>query len=290
MQAFHSMWTAPFLGRQKEEFYIEDFELLTTILSALKWREFNGDIKMVTDKIGAQYYRKLGLEFLWNLGIDESLEKIPKAINPEVFWAAGKLFALRFEQAPIVMIDTDFIVWQSIKELINSNNIYVIHREELMRDVYPPASNFEMDSTYKDFDKWNWIVRPCNTAFLYLEDMDFKQYYIDSAFNFMLSAKGANPLTYMVFAEQRLISMCALEKGKKISAMSSVKQLFSNKQKLFTHIWGHKRHLRANEVSRAEFCKKCMRRIYQDYPDLYEKIRCIPSLKLYDENIMCEAM
>lgn len=288
MKAFHSMWTAPFLRRHQGDFYIEDFELLTTILSALKWREFNGDIKMVTDKIGAKYYRELGLEFLWNLGMDESLENIPKAINPEVFWAAGKLYALRAEQTPIVMMDTDFIVWQCIDELIDSSHICVIHREELMTDVYPPKCKFEMDRSYKDFDKWNWIVKPCNTAFLYVEDMDFKRYYTDSAIKFMLATKGNNPLTYMVFAEQRLVSMCALEKEKEILAISSVEGLFSDKQGIFTHIWGHKRHLRDNYLSRIKFCKKCMRRIYKDYPEYYDKIKVIDSLKGYHEDIMSE--
>ena len=37
MRAFHSTWTGPFFKSQKGDFYVEDFELLTTILSALKW-------------------------------------------------------------------------------------------------------------------------------------------------------------------------------------------------------------------------------------------------------------
>ena len=285
MRAFHSMWTAPFLWRQQGDFFLEDFELLTTILSALKWRELNGDIKMITDKTGARYYKNLGLEFIWNLGIDESLEQIPKAINPDVFWAAGKLYALRYEKTPVVMMDTDFIVWKDIWRLIDNTQVCVIHREELMTDVYPPKTSFEMDSTYKKFDKWNWIVRPCNTAFLYLEDEKFKDYYTKNALEFMFAARGHNPLTYMVFAEQRLLSMCALEKNKRISSIASVDGLFSKDQEVFTHIWGHKRHLRENGLSREKFCIKCMSRIYKDYPEAYERIKNIDSLVQYHKSI-----
>ena len=50
VKGFHSNWTRPFFTLNKDkEYFIEDFEILTTILSALKWREFNGSIKMITD-------------------------------------------------------------------------------------------------------------------------------------------------------------------------------------------------------------------------------------------------
>ena len=56
IKAFHSNWTTPFFKMNpNKEYYIEDFEILTTIISALKWREKNGSIKMVTDEIGANY-------------------------------------------------------------------------------------------------------------------------------------------------------------------------------------------------------------------------------------------
>ena len=37
IEAFHSNWTKPFFNANPhKEYYIEDFEILTTILSALK--------------------------------------------------------------------------------------------------------------------------------------------------------------------------------------------------------------------------------------------------------------
>ena len=77
MKAFHSNWTAPFLrANPNKNYYIDDFEILTTIISALKWRENNGSIKMITDDIAADYYKKLGIDTIWDLGIDVSLNKI----------------------------------------------------------------------------------------------------------------------------------------------------------------------------------------------------------------------
>lgn len=58
MDAIHINWTKPFRNRFNAPYEVEDFEILTTILSALKWREKNGNIKMVTDSVGAHIIKK----------------------------------------------------------------------------------------------------------------------------------------------------------------------------------------------------------------------------------------
>jgi hypothetical protein len=112
MTAFHSNWTRPFFSNNPSRVYcIEDWDLLTTILSALEWRKHNGSIQMVTDETGSEYYRRLGLEHIWDLGITGDLDKhIDRGISPCCFWAGGKIFALRKQHVPCAMIDTDLIV------------------------------------------------------------------------------------------------------------------------------------------------------------------------------------
>ena len=112
MDAIHINWTKPFRNRFNVPYEVEDFEILTTILSALKWREKNGNIKMVTDSIGAQYYKKTGLDVIWN-SVENILDNVD--VNSNVFWAAGKIFALKEQNAPVAMIDTDFVVWETKK-------------------------------------------------------------------------------------------------------------------------------------------------------------------------------
>ena len=284
MRAFHSTWTGPFFKSQKGDFYVEDFELLTTILSALKWQELNGDIKMITDDIGAAYYRNLGLEYLWNLGIEERLTDIDPHLNPKVFWAAGKIYGLAEEEAPCVMMDTDFIVWNKVEEELRKHSVAVIHREELHPNVYPAKESLHMASGYEAFSRWNWEAKPCNTAFMYIGDEDFKQFYVSQSKDFMRAALGEDPLTYMVFAEQRLLAMCAEEKHIEPFAFAEVGELFDEDQQSFTHIWGHKRYLRSHLEQRAAFCRRCMTRIKKDYPDFYPVLQQIEALKVYDES------
>lgn len=281
MRAFHSMWTGPFLQSYEGDFYIEDFELLTTILSALKWQACNGEIKMITDAIGAAYYRKLGLEKLWDLGIEEGLTEIDSGIDPRVFWAAGKLYALAQEEAPCVMLDTDFIVWQNVEQELKSQSVMVIHEEELNPQVYPPQSCFQMHSEYEFPAYLDWTVKPCNTAFMYINDQAFKTFYVEEAKRFIRAAKGEDPLTYMVFAEQRLLGMCAKAKDKEIGIFAEVSELFNEKQRCFTHVWGHKRYLRSHPEARIAFCRRCMRRIKEDFPQFYQIVLEIEALSPY---------
>lgn len=283
MRAFHSNWTGPFFKKNPKGHYeIEDFELLTTILSALKWQACNGDIQMITDECGADYYRSLGLETLWNLGIDDSLEaEMADDINATDFWAAGKLYALAKQKTPCVMLDTDFIVWEDMTETLSAHEVTVIHKEELDPGVYPEPAAFRMAADYTYPPDWDWAQLPCNTAFTFFNNVAFKDYYVSEAIRFMQGAQGGDPLIYMVFAEQRLLSMCAEEKGVELFALSNTDSLFNSRQQQFTHVWGHKRYLRAHPEARVAFCKRCIARVQKDHPAFYPILTHMQVLQPY---------
>lgn len=283
MNAFHCNWTRPYFREHPKEYKIEDFELLTTILSALKWREHNGNIKMVTDAVGADYYRALGIADLWDLGIEEILEDvIPSTLNAELFWAAGKLYALQSQQAPCVMLDTDFIVWQNIQLQLEQSKVTVIHHEPLLEDVYPDASAFCVDKTYSFHPDWDWQELACNTAFAAFREEAFKQYYVEEAIRFMTHVTGgSNKITYMVFAEQRMLSLCAKERGISIQALMTLEQLHQSKQEMYTHIWGYKQELKRDGYIREVFCRRCIARIIEDFPEWEERLMTIPPLARY---------
>ena len=95
------------------------------------------------------------------------------------------------------MLDTDFIVWKKVEGILEQQAIGVIHREELMRNVYPSQECLQMDASYTAFARWNWVVRPCNTALLYIGDEAFKSFYVNEAKSFMKAARGEDPLIYI---------------------------------------------------------------------------------------------
>lgn len=282
MQAFASNWTRPYAMRHPGRPYeIPDFELFTTILSALQWREKNGRIRMITDRVGERYYRSLGLAPVWDDGMTHDLDDIPYTIDPATFWAAGKLFALSLVPAPCVMIDTDFIVWNSLRDRLASSQLAVIHREDLSLDIYPDSDNFLLDPHYTFPQDWNWQVLACNTALAYFGSDTLRRTYLRQAFDFIHATRGRDGLIYMVFAEQRLLAMCAEAMDVPIDALSSTEQLFDPDQLDFTHIWGFKQTMVTTPAARHSFCQACAARIARDF-SAYKKICAnIPSLRCY---------
>lgn len=281
MQAFVSNWTRPYAVRCPDRPYqMTDFDLLTTVLSALVWRRENGSIRMITDDIGAQYYRSLGLTDLWDGGIFTYLNDIPSTIDPCTFWAAGKLYALAATPAPCVMLDTDFIVWHSLSEHWH-RPLAVIHREALNPAIYPAPSAFVLAPSYHFPTNWNWHEPACNTALTYFGNDTLRKTYVGQAMDFMQAARGRDGLIYMVFAEQRLLAMCAQACGVPIHAFSTEQDLFQGNQCDFTHIWGFKQAMQEQPVLHELFCQKCAARIRKDFPIYANICQTIPQLQPY---------
>ncbi|MCC8169712.1 MAG: hypothetical protein LIO59_05030 [Oscillospiraceae bacterium] len=282
MDAIHINWTKPYRVRTDAPYSVEDFELLTTILSALKWREKNGSIKMITDSVGKEYYEKIGLSKIWDGGIDTSLDHAPDNINPRIFWAAGKLLALKNQTAPVAVIDTDFIVWDSIL-FDKLPPVTSIHFEDLYDDVYPGPSYFKMKREYRFDPDWDWSLRACNTAFCVFKNREIIARYTDEAVRFMQSIREDvdDTLRYMVFAEQRLLPMCAQKMDLYFSSFSTLERLFAHGENYFTHTWGMKQQMRDIPALRYDFCKRCVNRILSDFPYMADTLKNIECLKQY---------
>ncbi len=272
MNAIHIISTAPFFAKKGGAFSVEDFDLWCTVLSALNWRKHNGDISLCTDTAGAEYYRKIGLDKLWNdirVCIPDDLE----GVDPLMFWAGGKLFALRECNAPCVMIDTDFIVWD---KLSFGKEIIAAHREDIYPDIYPPLQYFRLNQhILPPFDE---NVLPLNTAFLYLPDNDIKEFYVSQAIAFMKSAVPCDDrLCYMVMAEQRMLAMCAEYTGTAVKTLLDKDHLFFP-QDSFTHLWGAKQAMRDDPKEREKFCRRCAERIRSDFPEYAYTVDIIEAL------------
>lgn len=250
MNAFHSIWSKPSKNSQYSPQY---FEILTAVLSALEWKKHNGRISMVCDSSVADFLYSNHLESAWD-EIIISLDDIPDSINPKNYWAAGKLFALSLFDTPIVGIDTDFIVW---KKLNFKAPLYVIHKEELTPECYPDLPEFKKLAQGFDFS-----VKASNTAFFYINNSDFLKLYTDTAISFMknYSPNGIS-LPSMLFAEQRLFSMCAKKLDIEITELLPLNDLFTEKNRTFTHLWGYKETLRKNPDLNISYCEQCQKRI-----------------------------
>lgn len=261
MNAIHIASFAPSAAKGKSSAAAEDFDLYCTALSALYWRRLNGKITLCCDSRFAEYYEKLGITDIWDevrICVKDDLE----GINPLMFWAGGKLLALREMSAPVVMLDTDFIVW---KKLEFGSEIIAAHRENISEGIYPPLSFFKTKQHI--IPNFSEDVLPLNTAFFYVPNNDFKEFYTSQAISFMKCAEDcADFLKYMVFAEQRMAAMCAEYTGTPVRTLLDKDYLF-RPQGEFTHLWGAKQAMRDNPEWRGDFLQKCRARLKAEFPE-----------------------
>lgn len=266
MNGIHVNSSAPFFAQHPGAKYsIEKFSLYCEVISALQWRKMNGDIYMITDSTAAAYYRKLGLEKVWN-GISESIPQDIEGIDPLMFWAAGKLIALRDIPDNAALVDEDLVIWKTLT--LSGTAVTAAHREYLSPDIYPDPSLF-LVSGFPLLERLDKSVLPCNTAFLYIPDASFRVFYASQAIAFMKAAsenKCGDRLCRMVFAEQRLLAMLCELTGTPIETLMDMNRLFVA-QDDYTHLWGAKQAMRDSEDYRNGFIERCRKRIRSDYPE-----------------------
>lgn len=258
LSAFHVLWGAP-AGKRGIPFKLSQAELLTLVLSALLWRKSNGSIKLYTDRLGYEYIVSQNIEWIYDEGIDtETLVKHGYEINPEIFWAAGKILALHAHQAPCVMLDHDLIVVKPIHELIGDNEVLALHPEELNPDIYLKPELLKRADGYEFPKQFNWYLKPLNTAFLFVKNEDFKQSYTGHALDFMNKNREypKEMVSQMVFAEQRMLAMTAALYNQKTGWLLNNPFELSNRH--IIHLWGFKQELRRDPLKEELFINRLL--------------------------------
>lgn len=279
MLAIHSNWTKPFYIKKalNTEYRLEDYRVITTILSALKWRQYNGSIKMVTDNKGLEYYKKLGITDVWDLGVDTFLESM--TINQDLFWSAGKIYALKNQVLPCVIMDTDFIVWEKIEDEWWSHKLAAIHAEPAVFS----KELFKMKPGYIFDPQLDWNITPFNAGFVFFNDQDFVSYYLNEVITFMENVEAENKKSLCTpFADEHILAMCA--KKEKIEIKAFIELAKAREQKRFSHIWTYKNVLRINPVIRKDFCIKFLNRIITEFPEYKDMIYNIEMFHGYLKN------
>lgn len=282
MLAIHTTDSRP-AAQRGENFFQADFELLCMVLSALKWREKNGKIKLYTDSAAMRFYEKEVLQEIWDGGIDtHSLQSDKHDIDYRIFWAAGKLIALSNETSPVATIDTDMILWNELGYWNEKpNSCICIHKEELYEGVYLDPVFLKTAEDYRFDESWDWTALPCNAAFVYHGNQQLLHYYLEEAFQFMHKNRETpeEMVSQMVFAEQRLLGIAAKKLNLEVDAFYRVDELAS--QKNFTHFWGYKAELRKDKKLAETICKQSVERLLHDFATRHPFLLKMPVVQRY---------
>ena len=278
MTYFHSYWTRPVLdpGRPgaEQELLWWDFEALTWLWSALELRQ-HGPLKLVTDDRGLLAVQRAGLEWVYTGGISTALERIPLELDPGTFWAAGKLYAYLESPAPCVSVDTDAVLLQP---LTPTAPVMALHGED--RDSGWYRNDAALFSQFGfEGPNWDWSIHPINAGVVYLQDQKLLELYVETATRFMLEcsqryhgqsqAKREIPSNAMLFAEQRLLPMCAHRLGQALAFVTRQEAgpgwLPLNKECL--HLWGAKHAYKLCPEARAAAVNHLRDQLLERFPE-----------------------
>ncbi len=192
MKAIYVNWSQPFFQKEKlrghgfkifkelssKEYQKPDYEILFTILSVSYWKKFNGTTKLYTDKIGEEYYRKIGILDLWDEVDTETLEDFNKlGIDGGIFWTSAKSYCICKEKGPFVFSDLDFIVREKVPDFFYDKDVSIPHWEIPRGYYYPNQEQLNSLSHWKPFEGFVWNMLVPNTSLLYINSKDLQDLY-----------------------------------------------------------------------------------------------------------------
>jgi len=242
----------------KSSFY-NKFDLLMMFASVIQWRKHHPNLfcELYADQLTLDLFQSLGALKLWD---DHQLVKVNAAVNKSIFWASSKLQTLRFIKEPVIIMDNDFIVYQSFNKFIKDRPV-VAHNENGM-GYYLTTSDFFIKKVK------HLINRPTtdaiNCSFLYFPDAKFANTYAKISLEMMevfTRAKAPNS-KYLIFAEQLLLkNLFTLYNIQYDSLIDSIYNCTSNKfdehtkglipiqdaHLYYRHYWKEKVKIRNNE-------------------------------------------
>lgn len=258
--AYHTFLPLSHYGADSpEELNLAEFELLTAELSARLWKKYNGPIYMLTDALGAEYFRQRHFEDIYD-GILPILDARNFGIDLNKYWAFGKIQALTKIKAPCAIIDLDMLIWKPLN--LMECGLAATHIEHLNEWLYPDTSFFIMSPKYQFPQEWNYSIEPLNTSFVYFADDALKEDYTQQSIRFMQYERDTpnDGFSCMIFAEQRILTMCAAQHQVKVKTFLDYDNL-SAKQDIITHLWSGKKLIRLEKSVEKKYITLCQKKI-----------------------------
>jgi hypothetical protein len=193
MRAIHVNWTKPYFDRHRlrghgfeatkaftsKTYDQPDYQVLYTMLSAIRWKKHNGPIKLYTDSIGLSFYQQFHIPELYDDIDINFLNNYSKTnIDPAFFWTSGKIKCLAHQTSPFVFLDQDMIIRSKIPDYFLDCDLAITHWEIPRGYYYFEKEDWEKEITHIDFpENYNTSDWSPNTSFLMFNNLDVVKHY-----------------------------------------------------------------------------------------------------------------
>lgn len=300
LNGYHSYWSKPRLA-QGHRLSVSDYELLTMGLSVAQFRKLGYKMTLVTDSIGAQFYEQLGVTCLY----DEVLTDLDKVagVDPNIFWAAGKLYAYELMPTPSISIDLDAVVW-GIPDGLDEHvyDVGVLHEDFSDWDCYHSSRELYGDLGFKS-NSWNWNVIPYNVGVLWFNNDILLSMYVSLSQMFMenftrfytremmtrysrgLVKKGRRARVFeQIFAEQQLLSMVADRVGARVYKFTEIDKSidYIKSNKYVSHLWSMKSVYRSVPEIKDVVLAGLLNKLGSEYEGTEKLVSCVA--RAYNKN------
>jgi len=202
---------------------VSAFNKLDTFLllaSVVLWKRKNPYTKniLVCDRLTRAFLRSYKCTKLWD---EVKLVNTKPEINKKIFWASSKLLAMQEIEEPFVLMDHDFLVYQSFEGILKDRPVFTVEEDGIR--YYPSA--------YDNYIKLvsDILPRPkqeaINCSFMYFPDTSFSKLYADTAVQLMerFSELNVPNSKYLIFAEQLSLKFLLDREGIKFNTLLKAK-------------------------------------------------------------------
>ncbi len=285
-----------FKGKEHE---FNDVNMLTMLTSSLKMRKFGYHTKLYSDRFTYRFFEQLGLLGAWDEADGVSLKQQidEEAYDVSYFFNIGKFYALLMEKAPVMLVDTDLILWEDVGERLKKNKAGFTHWEEVRpaSEWYCKKEELTLPKGYEWKQEWDFNMQAANTSFMYFEREEDKELYCAEALRFMRKnciRKKSIP-SELYFVEQRLFPMCLLESGSWKETVPLIDTLWDpskgafvkkddklgwwdffipEPKQLITHTWIAKKTIAQTPAYRSYYCCRLLWELQQMDPVFEKKL------------------
>lgn len=273
-----ALWNLPGFHTKTGDKPMTNFELVTAMLSVIAYQTRIGKMTLFTDFEGEEWAKRTGLIKLYD---DHRIIHVHTAINRNVFWAAGKLYAMNQMKAPCVSVDLDAVLFDR-PSLIS--DVVALHPEPYEWDVYSYGDfrnivedEARLRGVCQDRDPMLSNNPPANVGILAINDEGFRSEYADAAIWMMIQESvnpvtdpksvirvDGTPVTQMVLAEQYFLSVLAYEMEKRLSFITDLNVGLQHMVPTpkAVHLWNSKRYYAKHGRAREAYISWALNQIY----------------------------
>lgn len=256
--------------------FSKKLNLLTWILSILKWKESGNQVVLYADTPTLEDIKKFGFDTLYDEINTTYLEdkEVCKGIDFYCYWAMPKLLVLKYEALElgndVVIVDQDVVPMSDISRMWTNSDIAVWSNKEFVeiRSVYPRLTKLSLPQNYKLPEWFTGKAKPLNTGIIHIKSKDIVKLFTDEALAMSIDNHNEHENTNcqtMCNVEQRLLGEIVQHKGLTYSVMQPINEGLFNRNGF--HIHGYKNIINNDNgldwhCSLLKMIKKCDENMY----------------------------